>query len=34
MTDMRRGFATLAAQAEATLKLDPHAGQWAYCTDW
>ena len=26
VTDMRRGFATLAAQAEATLKLDPYAG--------
>ena len=26
VTDMRRGFATLAAQAQATLKLDPYAG--------
>ena len=26
VTDMRRGFATLAAQVEATLGLDPHAG--------
>ena len=26
VTDMRRGFATLAAQAEATLRLDPYAG--------
>lgn len=25
-TDMRRGFATLAAQAETTLEEDPHAG--------
>ena len=26
VTDMRRGFATLAAQAEATMKEDPYAG--------
>ena len=26
VTDMRRGFATLAAQVEDTLALDPHAG--------
>ena len=26
VTDMRRGFATLAAQAETTLKQDPFAG--------
>ena len=26
VTDMRRGFATLAAQAEATLKQDPYTG--------
>lgn len=26
VTDMRRGFASLAAQAEATLNLDPFAG--------
>ena len=26
VTDMRRGFATLAVQAEATMKEDPHAG--------
>ena len=26
MTDMRRGFASLAAQAEATFNLDPFAG--------
>ena len=26
VTDMRRGFATLAAQAEETLALDPYAG--------
>ena len=26
VTDMRRGFATLAAQSEATLKQDPFAG--------
>lgn len=26
VTDMRRGFASLAAQVEATLKLDPFAG--------
>ena len=29
MTDMRRGFATLAAQAETTLKQDPFAGHLA-----
>jgi transposase len=26
VTDMRRGFATLAAQAEATMKEDPYVG--------
>jgi transposase len=26
VTDMRRGFASLAAQTEATLNLDPFAG--------
>lgn len=26
VTDMRRGFATLAAQAQETLKFDPYAG--------
>ena len=26
VADMRRGFATLAAQAEATMKEDPYAG--------
>ncbi len=26
VTDMRRGFATLAAQAEATMKEDPYTG--------
>ena len=26
VTDMRRGFTTLAAQAEQTLKQDPFAG--------
>ncbi|MBA3324087.1 MAG: IS66 family insertion sequence element accessory protein TnpB, partial [Rhodobacteraceae bacterium] len=26
VTDMRRGFTTLAAQAEATLQQDPFAG--------
>ena len=26
VTDMRRGLATLAAQAEATMKEDPYAG--------
>jgi len=26
VTDMRRGFATLAAQAKATMKEDPYAG--------
>ena len=26
VTDMRRGFNTLAAQAEAALKLDPYSG--------
>ena len=26
VTDMRRGFATLAAQAQETLELDPYAG--------
>ena len=29
VTDMRRGFATLAAQAETTLKQDPFAGHLA-----
>ena len=27
-TDMRRGFASLAAQAETALGLDPHAGHF------
>ena len=27
VTDMRRGFTTLAAQAETVLKQDPFAGQ-------
>ena len=26
VTDMRRGFASLAAQSEKTLELDPYAG--------
>ena len=29
VTDMRRGFATLAAQAQEVLKEDPYAGQLA-----
>jgi transposase len=31
VTDMRRGFTTLAAQVEQTLKLDPFAGHLFVC---
>ena len=37
VTDMRRGFTTLAAQAEQTLKQDPFAGHLfvlSYCQIW
>ncbi len=33
VTDMRRGFTTLAAQAEQTLKQDPFAGHCSSSVD-